>query len=112
MASAVHKERLVVSSPTFHPDERRWIPSVTISWRVGRENHFHDIKGFPTRFDHKEEAEIFGMEAAKAWIDKRLMLELAPGVVPSANQSPLDPIAAVKGSRRQPAPGAQVHPSE
>jgi hypothetical protein len=72
MAIALHKERIVVSSPTFHPDDRRWIPSVIISWKVGRENHFHDIKGFPKRFDYKEEAEKFGMEAAKAWIERQL----------------------------------------
>jgi hypothetical protein len=71
MGIALYKDHLVVSSAKSHHDER-WIPTITISWKTGREYHFHNIGGFPQRFDHKEEAENFGMEAAKAWIDKRL----------------------------------------
>jgi hypothetical protein len=71
MAITVYKEHLVVSSATFHPDEQRWIPLVIISWKTGREHHFHDIKGLPNRFDVKDEAENFGIGAAKAWVDKR-----------------------------------------
>jgi hypothetical protein len=72
MANLLYKEHLVVSSATFHPDEQRWIPSVIISWKIGRQHQFHDIKGLPNRFDAKEEAVNFGIELAKAWIDKRL----------------------------------------
>jgi hypothetical protein len=69
MAVTLYHEHLVVSSPIFHPDENRWIPSVIITWKVGTQHQFHDIKGLPNRFDDKQEAEAFGMEAAKAWLD-------------------------------------------
>jgi hypothetical protein len=73
MAITLYKEHLVVSTANFHSNEHRWIPSVIISWKVGRQHHFHDIKNFPNLFgDEQQEAENFGMEAAKAWIDKRL----------------------------------------
>jgi hypothetical protein len=72
MAITVYKEHLVVSSAKFHPDEQRWILSVIISWKVGTQHHFHDIKGLPNRFEDKQQADDFGMEAAKAWIDQRL----------------------------------------
>jgi hypothetical protein len=71
MAVTLYKEHLVVSRPTLHPHEQRWIPSVIITWKVGTEHHFHDIKGLPNRFEDRQEAENFGMEVAKAWIDKR-----------------------------------------
>jgi hypothetical protein len=73
MAVTLYKEHLVVSSATLHPDEQRWIPSAIISWKTGREHQFHDIKGLPNRFDEKLEAENFGLEAAKAWIDERAL---------------------------------------
>jgi hypothetical protein len=72
MAIILYKEYLVVSSATFHSDEQGWIPSIIISWKTGRRHHFHDIRGVPNRFGDKQEAENFGMEAAKAWVDKRL----------------------------------------
>jgi hypothetical protein len=70
MAVTLYKEHLVVSSPVFSPDENGWIPSVIISWTIGTQHQFHDIKGLPNRFDDKQEAENFGMEAAKAWVDE------------------------------------------
>jgi hypothetical protein len=72
MAVALYKDHLVVSSAMFLPDEQQWIPSVIISWKTGNQHQFHDIKGLPDRFNGKQEAENFGMEAAKAWINKRL----------------------------------------
>jgi hypothetical protein len=72
MAVTLYKEHLIVAPATFHPDEQRWIPSVTISWKTGRKYHFHQIKGFPNRFDDKQQAENFGIEAGKAWLDGRL----------------------------------------
>jgi hypothetical protein len=73
MAITLYKEHLVVSTATFHSNEQRWIPSVIISWKVGGQHHFHDIKNFPNLFaDEQQAAENFGMEAAKAWIDQRL----------------------------------------
>jgi hypothetical protein len=72
MAITLYNEHLVVSRATLHPDEQRWIPSVIISWKVGTQHRFHDIKGFPNRFVQKQEAEDFGIEAAKAWVDERM----------------------------------------
>jgi hypothetical protein len=72
MAITLYKEHLVVSSPIFHPDEQQWIASIIINWKTGKQQLFHDIKGLPNRFDDRQAAEIFGMEAARAWIDKRL----------------------------------------
>jgi hypothetical protein len=72
MAISLYKDHLVVSSATFHAAERRWIQSVIISWKIGTQHHFHDIKSLPKFFDDKRQADSFGMEAAKAWIDKRL----------------------------------------
>jgi hypothetical protein len=72
MAITMYKDHLVVASATFHPDEQRWIPSVIISWKVSKQHHFHDIKGLPNRFVDKQEAINFGVETAKAWVDKRL----------------------------------------
>jgi hypothetical protein len=71
MAVTLYKEHLVVSTPTFHPDESRWVPSVIITWKSGTQHQFHDINGLPNQFVDKQAAEDFGIEAAKAWVDKR-----------------------------------------
>jgi hypothetical protein len=73
MAITLYKEHLVVSSAKFHPKEQQWIPSVIITWKVGREHHFHDIKGMPNRFDTTHKAENYGLQVAKAWVDERLL---------------------------------------
>jgi hypothetical protein len=73
MAITLYKEHLVVSTATFHSDEHRWIPAVIISWKSGKQHQFHDIKDFPQLFaGEQQQAEYFGMEVAKAWIDERL----------------------------------------
>jgi hypothetical protein len=72
MAVTLYNEHFVVSSATLHSPDERWIPVVIIGWRVGTQYHFHDINRLPNRFDDKQEAENFGTEAAKTWIDKRL----------------------------------------
>jgi hypothetical protein len=72
MASAIYKNHLIISSPTFNPDNQRWSPYVIIAWKTRGRYKRHTIEGLPNLFDIEEEAEEFGVELGKQWTDREL----------------------------------------
>jgi len=72
LAALLHKNCLIIATSRFDKDKELWMPIADISWHstTGRESH--TIQDSVHCFGTKKEAEVFAIEAAKAWIDARI----------------------------------------
>ncbi|MEX0803377.1 MAG: hypothetical protein WD688_08690 [Candidatus Binatia bacterium] len=60
MAHMLYKDKLIIASAELNDDSHAWKVRVDISWNLVTDR----------QFSHKAEAEQFGCEIAKDWIDK------------------------------------------
>jgi hypothetical protein len=75
-----YKHYNIVAS-AFKEARRKWIPDTTISWANADRQHEYRIRPlmvkdepdyYLTSFTSREEADRFGIQEAKLWIDARL----------------------------------------
>jgi hypothetical protein len=67
----LYKNHFIVATGQFDKDLARWMPIADVSWQSATGRDFHTIRFSLDRFRTKEQAEIFAVEAAEAWVDKR-----------------------------------------
>jgi hypothetical protein len=71
MAALVYKEFLIIAFGMFDKEKEVWMPRVDVSWHSATGLESHTINDSVDCFGTKLEAETFGVEVAKAWIDAR-----------------------------------------
>jgi hypothetical protein len=71
MAALLYKNHFIVTTGYFNRNLELWIPSADVSWQSATGRDFHTIEFSVDRFRTKERAEIFAVEAAEAWVDRR-----------------------------------------
>jgi hypothetical protein len=69
MSNQIYKGHLVVVFAIFDKEVKRWVPMIDISWEDAAIPDRYRHKGPSDRFTTQQDAEIFAMEAAKAWVD-------------------------------------------
>ena len=70
MVTLPYKTYIIVASADFDPATEKWIPTV-VCWTSDGQRKLHTFNSLLNRFTSRHEAEAFGMETAKAWIDLR-----------------------------------------
>jgi hypothetical protein len=74
----VYKSRRIRTTPQLNLETDCWIPKADVSWgEQGKEQH-QLLTGPPDRFKIIDDAEIYALEMAKAWIDRERIENLAP----------------------------------
>jgi hypothetical protein len=71
MAALFYKNHFIIATGFFDKDLDRWIPIADVSWHSAAGRDFHTINFSADEFRTKEQAEIFAVEAAEAWVDER-----------------------------------------
>ena len=74
----VYKSRQIHTTPQLNPDTDCWIPQADISWEEWGTKHHQILGGPPDRFKIIDQAEIYALEMAKAWIDAEFLVDLTP----------------------------------
>jgi len=70
VASLLYKNYLIVATASFDENSQTWTPTVFVSWRTpDGKREFHTIESKAYRFDHRADAETFGIQLAKSWVD-------------------------------------------
>jgi len=64
LAQLLYKDKLIFSAAEFTQDARGWSVRINISWRL-----LQDL----LKFDSQAQAEHFGLEIAKEWIDRHTL---------------------------------------
>jgi len=71
MAALLYKNHFIITTGYFNRNLELWIPSADVSWKSATGRDFHSIKFLVDCFRTKDQAEIFAVETAEAWVDKR-----------------------------------------
>lgn len=61
MAHVLYDDKLIISYAEFNNETQTWSVRIDISWRLRHDRRFAD----------KAEAESYGLEVAKQWVDKQ-----------------------------------------
>ena len=70
MANLLYRDYFIIAVADLDPTKGTWNLTVDISWRIAGGRQFQMLN--PTHScNGKEEAESFGLKAAKEWIDER-----------------------------------------
>jgi hypothetical protein len=72
MAALRYKSILIIATGLYNNTKGVWIPIVDLSWGTDSYRGSHVINDFSRSFQTKGEAETFGLEIARAWVDERL----------------------------------------
>jgi hypothetical protein len=67
MASETHGKYLIVSRPISNPVKEVWHPYSVVMWHDEEGSHQHEFQN-PSTFDTQQEAVLFGLIVARAWI--------------------------------------------
>jgi hypothetical protein len=70
MANLLYRDHFIIAVADFDPVAGTWNLTVDISWRIDGGRQFQMLNP-PHSCNGKEEAESFGLKAAREWIDKR-----------------------------------------
>ena len=71
MAALLYKHYLIIATGQYNK-ATGWLSIVDLSWGSGPNRGFYVIDNSSRSFQTKEEAEMFGVETSKTWIDERL----------------------------------------
>jgi hypothetical protein len=69
MPSLLYRDYLIVASADFDEVTGRWTPSVIVTWNENGAQKLQTLDSLPIAFFRQSDAEMFGTERAKAWID-------------------------------------------
>ena len=73
-----YKSRRILTRLELDADTDCWIPQAEISWDEGDEKQHQTLAGPNDRFKLIDEAEIYALEMAMAWIDVECVEDLTP----------------------------------
>ncbi|HEU4344211.1 MAG TPA: hypothetical protein VFU31_21855 [Candidatus Binatia bacterium] len=71
MVSLRYKDHLIVADGQFEEDRKLWRPVATISWNSDAAVAWEILKDSVVLFETTDDAERFGVEMARAWIDEQ-----------------------------------------
>jgi hypothetical protein len=71
MAALLYKNHFIIATGYFNRNLELWIPSADVSWQSASGRDFHTMKFSLDSFRTKEQAEIFAVKAAQAWVNER-----------------------------------------
>lgn len=71
MVSLRYKDHLIVADGQFEEDRKLWRPVATISWNSDSAVAWEILKDSVVLFETTDDAERFGVEMARAWIDEQ-----------------------------------------
>ena len=74
----VYKSRQIHTSLQLNQDTDCWIPQADVSWDERGTKQRHVLGGPADRFKIIDEAEIYALEMAMAWIDAECVDNLTP----------------------------------
>jgi hypothetical protein len=75
MASCHYKNFLIVVYAVFDQVRALWTMTVDVSWDCVTDHHGYRLLDHPDRsFEAEDEAEQWGFEIGKEWVDKRWFL--------------------------------------
>ena len=69
MANLYYNDRLIIAYASLNQSTKLWSAGAEITWKCDGERHSHTLGGLADRFKSAEEAERFGVNLAKTWID-------------------------------------------
>jgi hypothetical protein len=70
MATLMHHDHTIVSTPVFDDDNGRWKLSASVTWpQIGAPRGARFFTSSPELFIRFEDAERAGVEAAKNWVE-------------------------------------------
>jgi hypothetical protein len=72
MPTELYKGHTLISIANYNTDTQYWAPHVVISWSEGGSSHFHRFDGASTLCRTREDAGLYGLVLARAWVDKKL----------------------------------------
>ena len=75
---AIYRSRHIHTMPQLNIDTDCWIPRADITWEEQGTQHHQPLVGPADRFKIIDQAEIFAVEMAKAWIDGEFLDDLTP----------------------------------
>ncbi len=71
MAMMIYHDRTVGSTAGYDQISGKWQYAATVSWNeCGSVTRFHFVTTSPTLFNHFEDAEKAGLQAAKSWVEQ------------------------------------------
>ena len=73
-----YRSRRILTSPQLDQDTDCWIPQADVSWHEQGQVRRQLLAGPSDRFKIIDEAEIYAVEMAMAWIDAELVDDLTP----------------------------------
>jgi len=74
----IYKSRRIQTFPQLDHNTDCWIPQADVSWDEQGKERRHLLAGPSDRFKVIDQAEIYAVEMAMAWIDAELMDDLTP----------------------------------
>jgi len=74
----LYKSRRIDTMPQLNLDTDCWVPKADVTWEEQGTQRRQLLAGPPDRFKIIDEAEIYAVEMAKAWIDAELIDNLTP----------------------------------
>jgi hypothetical protein len=72
MAALLYRQYLIIATGQYDNVKDIWLSIIDLSWGSGPYRGSHVINDSSRSFQTKEEAETFGVEIGKAWIDEHL----------------------------------------
>ena len=72
MANFFYKDFFIIAMGQFDKQTELCMPVADISWHSGSGYDSHTLQDSAQCFRTKHDAEVFAIEAAKAWVDARV----------------------------------------
>ena len=69
MAALLYKHFLIIATCQYDRVKGAWLSIVDVSWGSDPYRGAHVISDFSKSFQTRDEAETFGVEIGKAWVD-------------------------------------------
>ena len=74
MAYLIYRDHTIVSSASQDEITQQWLPLISISWvRETDRRDVHFLTNSQALFMNFRDAEIFALERAKEWIDRKVL---------------------------------------
>lgn len=82
MVSLRYKDHLIVANGQFQENRKLWRPVATLSWNSDSAIAWETLNDSTVLFETAEDAEKFGVEMARAWVDEHHQITMARAYSP------------------------------
>lgn len=71
MASSLYRGYLIVGSADYDQTTHEWRP-IALVFPADNGSRIHTIKNLPKTFQNQNDAELYAVDAGRAWVDAQL----------------------------------------